>query len=65
MESGFQQLMHNVASAGWGSAEIAVAIEHLAMADRRAREENAKVDATLRMVRMMSAREGLIPLLPP
>jgi hypothetical protein len=55
IEAGFQHLVQNVAAVGWGPAEIAEAIEQLAMADRRAREENAKVDATLQIAKAMAA----------
>ena len=54
VESGFQQLMQKVASAGWRRTEIAEAIEHLVMADRRAREENAKLDTTLHIAKAMA-----------
>ncbi|MER9217136.1 hypothetical protein NKI54_35170 [Mesorhizobium sp. M0663] len=42
-------------AAGWRSDEIAEAIEHLAMADRRARDENAALDASLLIARTLAA----------
>jgi hypothetical protein len=54
IEAGFQHLVQNIAAAGWGPSEISEAIEQLAMADRRAREENAKVDATLQIGKAMA-----------
>jgi hypothetical protein len=36
----------------WGPAEIAEAIEHLAIADRIARDENGKVDAAIEIARI-------------
>ena len=47
IERSFQDLMENIAAAGWGPAETAEAIEHLAMADRTVRDENGKVDAAI------------------
>jgi hypothetical protein len=46
-EREFQNLVENITAAGWGPAEIAEAIEQLAMADRLARSENGKVDAAI------------------
>lgn len=53
----FQELMENVMAAGWSSVEIAEAIENLAVADRRAREETAVVDASLTIARTLGRRD--------
>ena len=58
IESGFQHLVQNIAAAGWAPAEISGAIEQLAMANRRAREENAKVDATIQIAKAMASSAG-------
>jgi hypothetical protein len=57
IEAGFQHLVQNIAAAGWGPSEISEAIEQLTMADRRARDENAKVDATL-LIATAAMRSG-------
>jgi hypothetical protein len=55
IEASFQHLVQNIAAAGWGPSEISEAIEQLTMADRRAREENAKVDATMQIAKVMAS----------
>ncbi|RWN25257.1 hypothetical protein [Mesorhizobium sp.] len=56
IEWAFQELMENVIATGWSAEEVAEAIEHLAMADKRAREENAALDASLLIARVLADR---------
>ena len=49
--------MQNIAAAGWGPSEIAEAIENLAMADKMAREETAKLDAVLMLTGAKAGHE--------
>ena len=55
IEAEFQKLVQNIAAAGWGPSEIAEAIENLAIADKMAREENAKMDAAVMLSRLKLA----------
>jgi hypothetical protein len=56
IERSFQDLIENVAAAGWGPVETAEGIEHLAMANRMARDENVKVDAALMISQVRADR---------
>ena len=65
IERPFQDLMENIAAAGWCPAEIAEAIEHLAMADRMARDETGKVDAAILIAQVQSITYFMIGKGPP
>jgi hypothetical protein len=58
IESPFQEMMENILAAGWGPEEVAEAIEHLAMADRMARDEKGRIDATLEIQRVIATRSA-------